>query len=1381
MAFRNQFSCALLSTTSLAILSTLALFPSAAYASGSVDWSSFTTNQGDVVATPSGGNNLTLTQDGNIATVGGTAVVNSSTANTQINVNDFVPATEGISSTGNNATISITGSGVLNHLTLTSGTIKGQGTTNSNATVYFNPSADSDTTFSTDIDGTISNSGAGGTALYIGNGGAWTGSVTNTGHITTADNANSYGIYVDSHAGTDGSIVNNGTINAGTLGTAIYLGAADTTAITNNGTIIGAVKMNNSGQLLYMSAGQVNGTIDGGNLELDNHTGYGTNGAIGSNTVVNNITVDNGSALGALNSIHATTITINAGGEIATGSSSITATSTTLGGVDGLLDLDSAGTYSGTIDGAGANQGELRVTGTHTTNATIGGTNALNKITVLNSSSFTLAHNAAAQTVNLRNGATLNINNGVLLDDHGSATAVTLGSGGFGGGNVTLKVGTTAVHGTIDGFQDNKGILEISGTQTSNGVIGGTHPLSLLQVDNGATFTDANVTKASAFAITGASTWLVGAATTFTGGGDVYDTSLLKINSGGSVVGDTYGFGTGNVEINTGTNYAAQGAFGATSGLDLSTITVDSGSGLDLATNNKGAAANSIVLSGTATLKVGNSNVVANTTTIGSGGKLQISGSGTYSGTIDGAASGEGQLEISHDFTSGGNIGTATANLNNITVDNGASFTLANNASANTTTISNGYLIVGNGNTLTSNVTITNSGGLRVGTATVVGTIDGDSSTPHGLLEFTGSSTPTADIGSGHPLQIIYIDNNATLSSAHNITANFIDLGSGASGTLTQTAGTITSYLQLNAGTIYNYNGGSFSGAIEGLGSSTGTVNINHNYTSTQNIAPSNGIAALNVANGDTLTLGGNVRAVNTNVHGVLDTGAAGRTVTGNVTIDSDGEVNIRGNTTTVTGTLTTAAGSQLNVTAGATSGSVGKMTVGGSVSIVNGTILNLNLTQIPTQTTDYTIITGSGANNGALSLPSHGLYSVSDVSTAGNRIIEVSHATSQTLGVNTSQADTLIALYNAANSTGTLNSFVNSAVASTTSSQANSLLNQTTPTVMAVKTQKILGLISAVTAEASEQMSGVGPFGGSDHGTKISGSSSLDTGLAAGDDTSTKGAWMQAFGTEANQSTRDGVSGYSAGTGGVAIGLDKAPELLNGGHAGVSFSYANSSVSSNDALQKTNVTSYQTNLYAVQKYDNNWYSDALVGVSYNQYNTTRNIASVGVMASGDFSGEGYTARLGGGRDIALRHNVLLTPSATLSYSYSTFQNYTETGADTLNLHVKSSNSQQLESKIGSGIGYSFTARDGTSVRPGLHAAWMYDMIADAGSGTATFTGGGAPFSTKGLRLERNGFNLGADLNMVSVGGVDMLANYDLEKRSTYTSHSGSLRLRYSF
>lgn len=460
-------------------------------------------------------------------------------------------------------------------------------------------------------------------------------------------------------------------------------------AATNNEPISATQVTLYSGSKLVLGTSSVKGKIDGdvagdGTLEI---AGSNTlNGNVGSAFSLASVLVDAGKTLDASvnnNSIAATQVTLNAGAKLKLGTGAVT----------------------GKIDGDAANHGILEIAGNNTTNGNIG-------------SSFALA------SVIVDDGKTLDAatsNNSI------AASAISLGNTS-GGSNATLKLGTGAVTGSIDGFADGKGILEIAGNNILAGAVGASHGLASVVVDAGKTLdaaTNNKSIKATQVTLANGASLKVGTAAVT-----------------GAIDGDTAGHG--NVEF-TG-NYALSGAVGANKA--LASLQIDSGK--TLTAGAYAISANQMSLAGGSTLKLG---------------------TGAVTGAIDGIADNNGTLEIAANNTLSNAIGAVHA-LSAVAIDNGATLTLSNAIKAASTTIASGGKLTLGASAVTVTGNLVNNGTVALGTNVLT--------VASGAVTGSGSLTLTLNSGATHGY--IVNDSASTSLSAMTIAPSWGGTGSVANG-----------------------------------------------------------------------------------------------------------------------------------------------------------------------------------------------------------------------------------------------------------------------------------------------------------------------------------------------------------------------------------------------------------------------------------------------------------------------------------------------------------------------------------------------------------------------------------------------------------------------
>ena len=111
----------------------------------------------------------------------------------------------------------------------------------------------------------------------------------------------------------------------------------------------------------------------------------------------------------------------------------------------------------------------------------------------------------------------------------------------------------------------------------------------------------------------------------------------------------------------------------------------------------------------------------------------------------------------------------------------------------------------------------------------------------------------------------------------------------------------------------------------------------------------------------------------------------------------------------------------------------------------------------------------------------------------------------------------------------------------------------------------------------------------------------------------------------------------------------------------------------------------------------------------------------------------------------------IITPIVSLQYVYLDLDDYIETGAGGLNLAVEDEHYDIIRSGLGVKIARPTTRVNGTWI-PQVHAMWLHEFAGEEVETTATFTGGGGSFETKGIDPSRNSLNLGVQLTWITKG-----------------------------
>ena len=1155
--------------------------------------------------------------------------------------------------------------------------------------------------------------------------------VTDGGNITDStsnsavtDNGTGAVISVTESADTTKGIVNTGNFSA--------ISTTDTSGVATAGTI-SSINVN-GGTISSKATGASSGTVA---LVSSAGGGETTNITLGTNSTITNAnTGATGNAIYINDTGAAANDTINNnGGTISilstnTGGSAIYVGSTSKNNAVAINNNS-----GGTITGGAATNNAITFTGTGNSSVTQSGSSSqiVGKINMGNGANTFVHINGGSTTgaINFGTGATQNLTIGSGATVNGAVTT--------GAANQTITLSGGQLNGTIDGTASGQGKITLSAgntgtgnsTYVANGAIGGTTAVNNLTVNDGLIFSTTGVINSANGVILGSST----AGSTLTvGGGSIT----------GGIQGSTGNAGTGTVNF---TQDQTMGAGGLGTTTKLATINITDNKTVDDSANTTGISANHIYLGTTtastniATLKVG---------------------TGAFNAVIDSKTIGTGSLTFTGSNTLGsGAIIGGTSSLGTVNINDGAVVNASSAGAIKATSI-----VLGSTN---------GTGTLTLGTSTVTGTIEslsGKAGT--GTVNLTAANTLGGDIGTAtRGVATVAITNGSAITAnAHNIVATNITLDSGSS--LSLTSGVVT-------------------GAIDGAGNNQGTVNFDATQTTAGAVGGAHNLAAVNI-NAGTVSLGettgdtikANVTTVNTG--GTLNFGNTSHTIDGDLTGAGTGTINLgtkaqtlaAGDHGTGTGALTTAAGGEtIGVTVNSgTANDNGNITTAGNVTIDTNTKIAVNVASTAgyvASGTTYKWLTTTGTNgSNALvdaNVSSNDMFlTFSESKDSTTRTLTATRANtynSMASSENNANVGTVLESLGAANTSDPqLQAALSAAESSGSSTALNNTLKQYTIQPNGTSVQAISDSTQSLNVVSTrlEQLR-------ADNDTSIEG-------MAAGGRTADTGLWFQGFGTAATQSLRDGVDGYDATTVGGAAGIDTA--IDNQDRIGISGSYARSNVDSNgSADQTTDINSYQGNVYGSRNVGN-WYADGMLGFAYQQYSTDRHITASSAIAGGDFNGETYTARTNTGYRIRAGNGFDITPNAGLTYFFNHVSAYTETGAGGADLNVKGTNTQALYSRVGTDFGYDMHS-GGTLIRPVLRAGYSYDLIGDQFETTSNFTGGGAAFKTRDASPERNAWDLGASLNIVSRQNLTLSADYDYLGKSGYDSQSGVLRARYNF
>ncbi len=287
-------------------------------------------------------------------------------------------------------------------------------------------------------------------------------------------------------------------------------------------------------------------------------------------------------------------------------------------------------------------------------------------------------------------------------------------------------------------------------------------------------------------------------------------------------------------------------------------------------------------------------------------------------------------------------------------------------------------------------------------------------------------------------------------------------------------------------------------------------------------------------------------------------------------------------------------------------------------------------------------------------------------------------------------------------------------------------------------------------------------------------------SGYSAGDMAEGRGSYgPMVFANTSRQQKQGGIQGYTAFTGGFGF-LGDVP-LTETVKIGAAISYADTHVKSNNLMNvahnTTFINSLQGAFYSSLDYSP-FFIDSMVSVTGNRYKNKRQITATQQTATGNFNGFQYTGKARGGFVLLRVNGIEAAPLASIQYTQLKQNSYIEKGASGANLAINAQSSNLTQ--LGLGLRISDTT-DADEFYPEIHAMVLNDLKSPNFQTAARFTEGGPSFITPGVQGAKRAVNMGASLTMLMAEDFLVTGGYDLESKKAFTSHSASLKFRWTF
>ena len=659
-----------------------------------------------------------------------------------------------------------------------------------------------------------------------------------------------------------------------------------------------------------------------------------------------------------------------------------------------------------------------------------------------------------------------------------------------------------------------------------------------------------------------------------------------------------------------------------------------------------------------------------------------------------------------------------------------------------------------------------------------------------------------------------------------SITGN---LSSGnASQLLNLNGGSFNGDIFLFSGSTLNIATTKLNGSVDSNSPNSSSINLTDNNTfgSTSSLGTANGLSSINISDNKTININGSIRtqtlkigsnatlnlgsdniyANTTSLNGTLNFSNTNRTINGNIVGSGAGTINLNSASHNIIGNLTLKSGDSININL-TNAKTFGKVTVTGITSIDANT--NLNVAISPNYSfiasgSKYNIVDGqdgssiNAINDSKININNSNsnkfsLLTFTTNSVNNDLILIASRKPAEAITYDTSSQSAYNVINEiGASATGELKSLQEYLDNSSSISQVKEVLNSvTTQDTNSIKFSHVNVVNNSVkTAEnrmdeihfASLDKNSVNKSSSANI-TEASyegnnSNSSKKSGISLGDSLENNGIWAQTFGTAAKQNNINENDGYDSKSLGFAFGYDK--EVTKNTSLGLGLSYANSHIKSSDSLKTTNIDTYQINAYSGHSFGK-YFLDTVLGFAWNDYTSNRLISSVNRLANSNYQGQTYITKVRSGfvKDIGNGFNI--TPEASLNFVRNNTDSYTENGAGSVNLDVKSSSSNFLEGRLGLNLGYEMTTKKHTKISPKISASYGYNFLNNRQTTTSNFVGQTATFNNLSSKNDPKSLKIGGGIDIYGANSFVVSGEYIMEKRNKYQSHSGVLRVRFEY
>ena len=264
---------------------------------------------------------------------------------------------------------------------------------------------------------------------------------------------------------------------------------------------------------------------------------------------------------------------------------------------------------------------------------------------------------------------------------------------------------------------------------------------------------------------------------------------------------------------------------------------------------------------------------------------------------------------------------------------------------------------------------------------------------------------------------------------------------------------------------------------------------------------------------------------------------------------------------------------------------------------------------------------------------------------------------------------------------------------------------------------------------------------------------------------------------------------GFDFQTTGINVGADYYinKQLV----AGVTLGYSSGDAELDDDGGQVDTDSLKVGVYATYFEDGSsekisgWYVNGYLGGGYNEYDFERTVSAgtISQTAKGDSKGYELNSVIGGGYDYQLGDATIVGLITSLRYDRLWVDDYSESGAGSLDLDVDDQDLDSLRSDLGVRVAYSVVAIDDIIWHWGAQASWQHEFMDTENTVKARLVNGAsASFNTDvNQDISADTLSLGASLSGEISTQLSVGVAYFAEINEDYTSNTLNFSIAYGF